>query len=131
MNCLICWQVLLDHPVDQVSRVHQAGLDSLDQLAHQVTQDSPVHVETDQDRLDHQVNVVNVVFKVLVVQLVPVDLQDQQVQLETWDLLGRPDNLELEVGTVTEDHQDLVDFVDDLDRMDHRDLQDGKVILVH
>ena len=34
-------QVRLDQAVDQVNRVLKDGLDSLDQLVHQVTPDSP------------------------------------------------------------------------------------------
>lgn len=128
---MICLQVHLAFLVFEGHLGHQVTLDVQDVQAHQVILDSPADVGTDQDLPDHPEGVVNQVFVVLLVQLVPVDQPDHREIVGTLDRVGHLGNrglkeeLDLKVGQGF-----LVQLVH-LDSLVHQDNRDLQVINVN
>jgi len=93
-----------------------------------VIPDSAVHVAINLDRPDHRAGQANKVSEALLEQLVPVDLWDRKDRVDHQDRVGHLDKVEIEVGTATEDNQELLEQLDRLEQLDHRDSRDRQVM---
>lgn len=117
--------------VDEAHLDHQVGLETQDRQVSQVTQDGPAHVVINRDEQDHLEGLVHQDLVVFLVQLVPVDQQDHRDLVDRRDNVGQQDLLEIEVGTVIEDHQDLVDQLGNLEISVRQEGEDLQVLFIY